>query len=80
MYGAFGQLGTMNNMKFIFETLCQTENNIDDKCFSYEINHMLFQFDGEYIYPSEVFKEFLEEAVLVRQIYEEFENGGVNDE
>lgn len=67
-------LGTMNNMKMIFETLCQTENNIDDKLFSSKINHMLFQLDGKYIYPSEVFKEFFEEAALARQVYEESDN------
>lgn len=67
-------LGTMNNMKIIFETLCQTENNIDDKLFSYKINHMLFQLDGDYIYPSEAFKEFFEEAALARQVYEESDN------
>ena len=73
-------LGTMNSMKFIFETLCQTENKIDDKNFSYKINHMLYQLDGEYIYPSEVFKSYLKEATLVRKVYEEFGNGGVNNE
>jgi len=67
-------LGTMNNMKLIFETLCQTENRIDDKFFSYKINHMLFKIEGEYIYLSEVFKEYFEEAALARQVYEEFDN------
>ena len=64
-------LGTMNNMKMIFETLCQTEHTIDDKLFSHEINHMLFQIEKEYIYPSEVFKEFFDEAATARQVYEE---------
>lgn len=66
-------LGTMNNMKLIFETLCQTEKNIDDKLFSHKINHMFFKLNKEYIHPSEIFIEFFEEAALARQVYEEFD-------
>ena len=67
-------LGTMNNMKLIFEQKCQAENSINDKLFSHKINHMLFKIDGEYIFPSEVFKEYFEEATPARQVCEKFDN------
>ena len=61
-------LGTMNNMKLIFETKCQMENSIDDKLFSHKINQMLFKMDGEYIHPSEVFKDYFQEATVAWQL------------
>jgi len=61
-------LGTMNNMKDIYEHSCLVENSIDDKEFSHSINHMLFQIDGEYKYPFEAFKEYMLEAALIRDI------------
>ena len=61
-------LGTMNNMKDIYEHHCLVEDNIDDQKFSHSINQMLFQIDGEYKYPSKAFKEYMLEATLIRSI------------
>ena len=62
--------GTMNNMKAIYEHTYLSQPNIDDKSITHEINHMLFKIDKEYIYPVEVFKEYMLEASSVREILE----------
>lgn len=60
-------LGTMNNMKLVFESLCNSTSCIDDKDMSHKINQMLFKIGGEYKYPSEVFKEYMHEATLIHK-------------
>lgn len=62
--------GTMNNMKAIYEQTYLSRPGIDDKSITHKINHMLFKIDKEYIYPVEVFKEYMLEASLAREILE----------
>jgi len=64
-------LGTMNNMKDVYQHQCLTEGNIDDREFSNSINHMLFQIDSQYKYPVEAFKEYMLEAALIREIQQD---------
>jgi len=61
-------LGTMNNMRDVYEHQCFSENVIDDKKFSHNINNMLYQIDGVYNYPSKAFKEYMSEATLIREL------------
>ena len=58
--------GTMNTMKKTYEHYCYSSQEIDDKIFSHQINHMLFKIDGEYQTPVELFKEFMHEARIVK--------------
>ena len=55
-------------MKDVYQHQCLVEDTINDKEFSQYINHMLFQIDGEYKYPSKAFKEYMLEATLIRSI------------
>jgi len=64
-------LGTMNNMRDIYEHLCETNSTIDDKIFSHYINNMLFQVDGKYKEPAIAFKEYMCEATLAYNFIKE---------
>ena len=62
--------GTMNNMKAIYEHIYLSRPNGEDRSITHTINHMLFKIDKEYIYPVEVFKEYMLEASLAREVLE----------
>ena len=70
--------GTMTAMRKVYEHLCYSSTQINDKAFSYQINHMITTINNAYQEPIDVFKEYMSEA---RDIYNaiknnEFENEG----
>jgi len=56
--------GTMNNMAAIIKM----NDNIDDKSLTKKINTMLFTINDEYQEPLEAMKEYIEEAILIREL------------
>jgi len=67
-------LGTMNNQRKVFEIMCEEENTINDKLFSYEINKMIFKAeDGEYYHPFESFREYFIATIELRKYSDDFE-------
>ncbi len=61
-------LGTMKNMKLIYENAYYSMADFEDKKITHKINHMLFKIDSEYIYPIEVFKEYLLESTIILDV------------
>ncbi|MDF1875998.1 hypothetical protein JHD48_09645 [Sulfurimonas sp. SAG-AH-194-I05] len=59
-------LGTMKNMKLIYENNYYSNENISDKEITQHINHMLITISGKYVHPVEVFKKYMSEAVAIR--------------
>ena len=58
-------LGTMRNMKLIYEHHCEENDSIDDKAITQHINRMFVTIDGEYVHPIDVFKKYMLEAALI---------------
>gem|GEM_PF-6404757 len=61
---------TMNNMKAIYEHIYISQPDTEDKSITHKINHMLFKIDKQYMYPIELFKEYMLEASLAREFLE----------
>jgi hypothetical protein len=61
-------LSTMKNMKLVYESNYYANEPLSDKEISHHINSMIFTIDGEYRHPIKVFKEYMSEAVDIREI------------
>lgn len=64
---------TMNTQRALFEILFDEKNQINDKLFSYTINHTIVEVMGDYMTPSELFKGYFQMAI--EQMENDFEIG-----
>ena len=62
-------LGTMRNMKLIYENYCLTNEIIDDHFITQKINTMLVTIHGKYVHPIDEFKEYMLTAALIHSHY-----------
>jgi len=57
-------LGSMRNMKLIYQHHCENNNQIHDKEITQHINRMLVTINNEYVHPVDEFKEYMLTAAL----------------